>query len=184
MDNLRDRGKFARMLTMKAAVGLMVGATWYHMARPFNQSNVFAIQGALFINISNGVLGTLATTIISFPLLRNLLLREYLNGAYSLVSFYAAMIITLAMFAFFHVLVLSVPIYLLVGFPLETRRVLVFFGNGVLCSLIGNALGIAVGAASKDLVEAQNMLAPLLAPFMLFSGYGEFRRRAAAGVQY
>lgn len=41
----------------------------------------------------------------------------------------------------------------------------------VLTTLIGNALGVAVGAASKDLMEAQSMLAPLLAPLLLFSGY-------------
>lgn len=59
----------------------------------------------------------------------------------------------------------------MVGFALDPIKVGVFTLGLVFSTLIGNALGVTVGAASKDLIEAQNMLAPVLAPLMLFSGW-------------
>jgi ABC-type multidrug transport system ATPase subunit len=172
LDSVKDTNKFLRMLGIKAAVGVMVGVVWWKKADPPRQAALLSIQGALFMLVFNGVIETLALTILSFPLVRSLLLREYKNGNYSIFSFYVAVILSMTMFGILYVLVMAIPIYTMVGFPLDDPKKMAVFATGLLLNtMIGNALGVTVGASAKDLIEAQNSLAPILAPLMLFSGF-------------
>jgi len=171
LDAIKDPQKFARMLGIKAGVGILVGTVWFNKANPPRQSELFAVQGALFMLVMNGIVETLALTILSFPLVRSLLLREYKNGSYSLLSWYCAMMTSQACFSVLYVVVTAIPVWFMVGFEHDPVKLGIFMLGLVLTTLIGSALGVAVGAASKDLIESQNMLAPVLAPLMLFSGY-------------
>lgn len=65
--------------------------------------------------VMNGIIDTLALTILAFPVMRSRLLREYKNGTYAVSSFYIAMMFTMACFSFIFVSVMSVPVYLLVS---------------------------------------------------------------------
>ena len=68
-------------------------------------------------------------------------------------------------------LVLTVPIYTMVGLQLTVVKFLFFLSTVTIMTAIGAVLGVIVGATSRDLLEAQNKLAPSLAPLILFSGY-------------
>lgn len=57
------------------------------------------------------------------------------------------------------------------GLQAVPSKVIIFMTVMVLCTSIGNALGVVVGATSRDLMEAQNKLMPCMAPLTLFSGY-------------
>lgn len=170
-DSVKDPRKFARQLGVKVAVGVMVGTVWWQKANPPRQSEIFAVTGALFLLVFNGIIETLAMTILSFPLTRAILLREYKNGTYAVSSFYVAMCMSQAVQGAIAVLFMSVPVYFMVGFETSPIKLIIFASAMFVNILIGSALGISVGAASKDIMEAQNMLAPVLAPLMLFSGY-------------
>ena len=66
---------------------------------------------------------------------------------------------------------LSIPVFFMVQFQFSVERFFVFVAAMVLTGLIGNALGLLVGATSKDLMMAQNKLMPTVIPLLLFSGF-------------
>lgn len=170
-DYVYDTSKFARLLAFKLAVSLLIGGVWFQKANPARQEYLQSLLGSLFMNALNGTLDCLVITILSFPTMRAIVIREYKNGTYSVFSLYVAMMLSLAMFSILFVVASTLPSFLMVGWELTTKRVGVLFATMFLSGMIGNALGVSVGAASKDLVEAQNMIIPLLAPLVLFSGY-------------
>jgi len=63
------------------------------------------------------------------------------------------------------------PIYFMVGLESTTENFIHFSLALIGTQAIGNALGLAVGACSADIIEAQNLLVPILTPTMLFSGF-------------
>ena len=168
---IHETNEFFCLFVTLALVGVMVGVVWWKKADPPRQSELFAVEGALFLLVFNGVIDTLAMTILTFPLVRSLLLREYKNGDYSFLSFYVATMMSMGLFGALFVMCMAFPVYFMVGFEVTFQKFGVFMLAMSLTTLIGNALGVTVGATAKDLIEATNMLAPLLAPLMLFSGY-------------
>ena len=131
----------------------MVGTVWFNKANPPRQSELFAIQGALFLLVFNGIIDTLAMTILTFPLIRSLLLREYKNGSYSVLSFYIATMLSMGMFGALFVVCMAFPIYFMVGFEFTIEKFGIFLLATGITTLIGNALGVTVGAASKDIIS-------------------------------
>jgi hypothetical protein len=136
----------------------MVGTVWWKKADPPRQTELFAIQGALFMLVFNGIIDTLAMTILTFPIVRSLLLREYKNGSYSVLAWYIAMMVSMGLFGILFVICMAFPVYFMVGFEVTFEKFGVFILTMVIATTIGNALGVAVGAAAKDIMEAQTYL--------------------------
>lgn len=77
----------------------------------------------------------------------------------------------MCMFSVVYSFVMVVPIYTMVGLQQTTVKFLFFLSIVTIMTAIGAVLGVIVGATSRDLLEAQNKLAPSLAPLILFSGW-------------
>ena len=75
------------------------------------------------------------------------------------------------MFGVVYVSVMTFPVYFMVGLRHEVVKFCYFLMGMMLLTSIGNSLGLVIGAISKDLVAAQNMLMPLLVPLLMFSGF-------------
>jgi len=170
-DSLKDRNKFVRTLVMKLSVGSLVGLVWWQVGHHPKLNNIFPLEGAILVTVLNSVVDTLASTLILFPLARSLLIREFRNGSYRLSASYIAMMLSMTLLAIVYVFVMSLPLYFMVGLRKEPDRIGWFLLTLIILTMIGQSVGIIIGAISKDLVEAQNMLMPVLAPMVLFSGY-------------
>ena len=144
MDTLKDMDKFARILVMKAAVGILVGVVWFGAGEPLNE-NLLATNGALFLLVLNGVLDTVILCILTFPVQRTLLLREYKNGNYALLPWFAARVISDALFCVIFQMCLTLPVFFMVGFQLSVVRFFVFAAAMVLTGL---PVGLQIVAAA------------------------------------
>merc|ERR1712113_43655 len=101
-----------------------------------------------------------------------LLLREYKNGSYSLIPWFFAFFFSTMTFQVLYTLILSVPVYTMVGLRFdEWQAPLIFVGTLLISSGIGVSLGIAVGATSDDVRQAQQKVLPTIVPMLLFSGW-------------
>ena len=100
------------------------------------------MQGALFILTINSVVETLAQTIISFPIQRALLIREYRNGSYSLASYYLSMMFSKGFLGVIYVFAIVLPIYFMVGLQLVPEKFAYFVVIMICMTCIGNALGM------------------------------------------
>ena len=70
---------------MRFFLGAMLGLVWLNSCRPLDNPQIFVVQGVLFTIVNNAVLGTLGNTVLTFPMRRALLLREYKNGSFAIV---------------------------------------------------------------------------------------------------
>eukprot|EP00512_Aurantiochytrium_limacinum_P012641 CAMPEP_0171568526 /NCGR_PEP_ID=MMETSP0961-20121227/1814_1 /TAXON_ID=87120 /ORGANISM="Aurantiochytrium limacinum, Strain ATCCMYA-1381" /LENGTH=677 /DNA_ID=CAMNT_0012122667 /DNA_START=84 /DNA_END=2117 /DNA_ORIENTATION=- len=170
-DSIKDRNKFLRTVTLKTSVGLLVGWVWWQAGNPARLDKIFPLEGACLMLVLNSTVDTIASTIIVFPTQRSLMNREYKNGVYRLMPFYLGIISSMAVLSTVHVAVMTFPIYFMVGLQPKLVNFLTFLCIMLLMTMIGNVLGVIVGAISKDLIEAQNTLAPMLAPMIISAGY-------------
>ncbi len=171
LDNVKDMYKFLMNLVVNLLVGLMIGLVWYKASNPPKQINLESIEGAILLCVMSGSIQTLGLTLITFPIVRSILLREYRNGSYSVFAFYVAQLMSLILFSSIYVLVMVVPLYFMVGFQTVPEKMFVFVLGMFLMTILGGAIGLVVGALSKDILQASMRLAPILAPLLLFSGY-------------
>eukprot|EP01065_Artemidia_motanka_P031530 TRINITY_DN3792_c0_g1_i1.p1 TRINITY_DN3792_c0_g1~~TRINITY_DN3792_c0_g1_i1.p1 ORF type:complete len:745 (+),score=248.74 TRINITY_DN3792_c0_g1_i1:47-2281(+) len=172
----KNKQKFVAQCALKLTVGLLVGLCWFDASRPpdfgTNGSSAFTVTGSLFLCINNCLMDNIFATVIGFPTARSLLLREYKNGSYSLMPWFFALFFSTMVFQVIYTLILSVPVYTMVGLRLDgIQYPLIFVGTLLLASGIGVALGIAVGATSDDVREAQQKILPTIVPMLLFSGW-------------
>eukprot|EP00756_Hemistasia_phaeocysticola_P029706 Hpha_TRINITY_DN16247_c1_g1::TRINITY_DN16247_c1_g1_i1::g.15438::m.15438 len=175
-ETAKDKEKFVAQCFLKLTVGILVGLCWFDASRPpefGDQGNsAFTVTGALFLCVNNCLMDNIFSTVISFPIQRCLLLREYKNGSYSLVPWFFAFFTSTMVFQVLYTLILCVPVYTMVGLRFDQFQApLIFLGVLLLCSGIGVSLGIAVGATSDDVRQAQQKILPTIVPMLLFSGW-------------
>mmetsp|Transcript_32796 Transcript_32796/g.81228 ORF Transcript_32796/g.81228 Transcript_32796/m.81228 type:complete len:677 (+) Transcript_32796:126-2156(+) len=170
-DNLCDKRKFVKNCSMKIILALMVGCIWLNQGRPPTNQAIFPLTGAMFLLTNNCVMSTLFTTVMQFPIERTLIQREQRNGAYSLLAAYSAIFISNIVLQFFMSLLLTIPVYFMVGLVLTPYRFFVFLACLALLSFTGCVVGLMVGCAVNDTRDAQQVVLPTIVPLMLFSGY-------------
>jgi len=175
-ETAKDKEKFIAQCFLKLTVGLLVGLCWFNASRPpnfgDNGQSAFTTTGALFLCVNNCLMDNIFSTVIAFPIQRTLLLREYKNGSYSLVPWFFAFFFSTMLFQVLYTLILSVPVYTMVGLRFDQWQApLIFVGTLLICSGIGVSLGIAVGATSSDVRQAQQKILPTIVPMLLFSGW-------------
>jgi ABC-type multidrug transport system permease subunit len=152
-------------------VGLLSGTIWFGQGRSGSYADIFSITGALFMCVTTATLEVLLDTVLEFPLTRALLMRELSNGHYSLPAYYTARTLANVIFACFNTMLVSVPVYFMVGLSPQAHKFAIFAGCLVMLEIIGSCIGIAVGCVSRDLNDARTTLMPILAPLLIFSGY-------------
>ena len=102
---------------------------------------------------------------------RAVFFREYSNNMYSTLAFYFAKIIADFPLQIFFPALFSTIVYWMVGFVPDAKQYFIFLAINVLCSNVGNAYGMLLGAAAKDSNVALTLQPVVLIPFVIFSGY-------------
>ena len=111
------------------------------------------------------------------------MIREYKNGTYSLLAFYPALMCSMSAVSIMYALLMCIPIYTMVELQMSGEKfvsfLLIVSSKFLYCKLkltlfivmtiIGNVLGVIVGATSKDLVEAQNKVSTIIHLFVFCS---------------
>ncbi|GBG30503.1 ABC transporter G family member 23 [Hondaea fermentalgiana] len=169
-DTLRDKTKFAQNLMLKLMTGTMLGIVFVNQARETSLDSAFERTSPLFFLVISGILDTAFAAILVLPLTRPLLVREYRNGAYSVSSLFAAQICTSLFFDPLSSLAYSVAIPIVGLYP-SVDQFLKYLLVSMVMTAFGSALGLMLGSTSKDVMEAQNKLVPVLMPLLLFCGF-------------
>ncbi len=85
-DYIKDPEKFAKIIIFKTLVGIIVGIAWINQGREKSQAAIFPVSGAMFMLIFNSTIDTMFLMVMTYPPTKALLIREYNNGTYSLIS--------------------------------------------------------------------------------------------------
>lgn len=170
-DTVHDKTRLLQNIILKLIIGVICGVVFINQGRPTNNTSIFPISGSFLLLLNNSIMDTIFATVISFPLQRSVLLREYRNGSYSLASFFIAYISVSLLFQFIFTLALGLPVYFLVGLKFSVPIFAMFLGTLMLVACIGAALGLFFGIISKDVPSAQQKVIPTIIPLLLFCGY-------------
>jgi len=170
-DYVKDPEKFGKIIVFKILVGIIVGLAWINQGRENSQAAIFPVSGAMFMLIFNSTIDTMFLMVMTYPPAKALLLREYNNGTYSLVSWFFAEMFTVVTFQSLFQCCMGIPVYFMIGLAQTTPQILTFFLVLTTLGLIGASLGMILGLIAKDVSEAQQYVMPTLVPLILFSGY-------------
>merc|ERR1712032_166778 len=102
---------------------------------------------------------------------KGLLKREYYDGLYSARAYYFAYYIGFVAMQIPWTFAWVVPMYILVGLPREFSKCSLFLLVSFLIVFMSCTCGSYVGARTRDQEGNRAVLAPLLVPMILFSGY-------------
>ncbi|XP_049777456.1 ATP-binding cassette sub-family G member 1 [Schistocerca cancellata] len=108
---------------------------------------------------------------IIFPIEAKLVMKEHLNGWYSLHPYYMALqLISLPSVVFLSLVFLSI-IYAMIGLPMELNRFLLFAVMGIITSVAAEGMGIAIGSTFS--ITNGCIVGPAtIAPFLGLAIYG------------
>eukprot|EP00928_Gymnodinium_smaydae_P020603 TRINITY_DN17965_c0_g1_i2.p1 TRINITY_DN17965_c0_g1~~TRINITY_DN17965_c0_g1_i2.p1 ORF type:complete len:620 (-),score=102.45 TRINITY_DN17965_c0_g1_i2:97-1956(-) len=171
LENFKNRKKFFRGIMSRCPASVMVGFFFWRVAAYTTQSSLFPVKGVLFFAIQNPLIETFYAGASTFQSTRGLLKREYYDGLYHVAPYYFAYYIGFLAMQIPWTFAWVVPLYVLTGLPLELHRFLIFVFAIFLVILMACAAGSAVGAKTKDQEGNRAVLAPMLIPMVLFSGY-------------
>mmetsp|Transcript_16082 Transcript_16082/g.61326 ORF Transcript_16082/g.61326 Transcript_16082/m.61326 type:complete len:284 (-) Transcript_16082:716-1567(-) len=87
LDVTKDPAKFLRGIVFRCTIGFLVGTVWFGQAGDTLEATT-AVESVFFISTFNVIQDTLVNTLLTVPLLRSLILREYHNGMYCLPAWY------------------------------------------------------------------------------------------------
>jgi len=164
------REKMLTLLRLVAhiIVALMMGLLYWKIGD--DAAMMFNNAGLLFFTQLFLLFTAMMPTVLTFPLERQVLLREHANHWYSLKAYYLAKtsadIPFQILFPTFYVAI----VYLMTGQPMEVTRFLMFTSICIANSLVAQGIGLLVGAAAD--VQIAVFVAPAVTiPFLLFSGF-------------
>jgi len=169
-DTVRDKEKFFQALAMKCTIGILLGVLFVNQARKDTNASIFTRFSPLFFLVISAVFDTAFNNILTIPLTRPLIVREYKNGAYSPIALFLALASSSIIFDGLSSLgyALAIPI---VGLFDSARKFFLFLAVDLLITCFGSALGIWLGSTSRDIKEAQSRMLPIVFPLLLFGGF-------------
>mmetsp|Transcript_15250 Transcript_15250/g.53607 ORF Transcript_15250/g.53607 Transcript_15250/m.53607 type:complete len:626 (-) Transcript_15250:135-2012(-) len=171
LENFKNKKKFFRGVMSRLPASIMIGLFFWRMGAVPTQSSIFPLKGVLFVATQNPLIETFYAGATAFQLTKGLLKREYYDGLYQVVPYYLAYYLGFLAMQVPWTFVWVVPMYFLVGLPLDFGRVFVFLLTSFLIILMACAAGSVVGTRTKDADGNRAVLMPLLIPMVLFSGY-------------
>lgn len=103
--------------------------------------------------------------VLSFPLARQLHLKEYRNGYYLLCPFFFASLVSAFLTSASYLLSDVTLVFFMVGMEFTWARFLTYAGLLVLGSCIGAALGFLMGVLTSDIRRVQQVRTTKTKPF-------------------
>lgn len=171
VDNFKDKKKFFRGVMSRLPPSIMTGLFFWRIAAVASQESIYPVKGIIFIAVQNPLIETFYAGATTFQLTKGLLKREYYDGLYQVMPFYVSYYVGFLAMQIPWTICWVLPLYLLVGLPLEAARFFTFFFTSFLVILCACAAGSMVGTWTKDANGNRAVLMPLLIPMVLLSGY-------------
>jgi len=171
LENFKNRKKFFRGIMSRLPVSTLIGCFFWRMGASPTQRSVFTLKGVFFVAVQSPLIETFYAGAAATQLTRGLMKREYYDGLYSITPYYLSYYIGFLAMQLPWTLAWCVPLYLLVGLPLEAVRFGVFLLTEFILILMACSAGSYVGSWTKDADGNRAVLMPLFIPLVLFSGY-------------
>ncbi len=138
---------------------------------PTDRKTIQNRLGALFFISINFFILYFQTSLATFPVEREIFVKEYDSGLYGIVPyFFSKILIEFPLTAFFPFLFISI-VYHAVNFNSNVENFFLFALGGILIAWIGTIMGIFIGTMVTNLEVAIEIAPMIFVPFILFSGY-------------
>ncbi|XP_032786476.2 ATP-binding cassette sub-family G member 1 [Daphnia magna] len=162
-EKMQTQTRFLTHIVFGIFIGLMYQTVGNDASYPFNAGLLAFSQ--LFIIFT----GTMPT-IVTFPMERNVLVREHLNHWYSLKAYYLAKLIVDIPFQILFPAIFLAIVYLMTGQPMCMMRFSMLLLVTICMSLVAQGIGLVFGAAF-DIQTALFLSAVFAIPLLLFNGF-------------
>lgn len=165
--NVYDKSKLLGMLMRNIFVSLLIGLSFW---QPGWEGGGITLANAMFMIVTAAFMNNLMATVVTVPLERAIVQREYLNGTYSLLAWWYSRVLFCVLMAV-GVNAVTTPIaYFMLGLPAEPARFLMCYGVISLMSTIALVLAFAIGCGVRDAEAAVQSVPPPMMLFMLYAG--------------
>lgn len=153
-------------------IALLMDILYFHINGDTGTSKMDDRNGSLFFIVNTMIYANLHSTIVNFPLIREVFLKEYRAKMYGVLAFFLAKNLADLLAEIVLSLVFGLSIYFIIGYNTNTPEKPVFFIILlILTHMSGTSLGLLAGCWFKRLDIALNMGSVVALPFYYFSGY-------------
>lgn len=165
----RDPAQFRVRIVLSLVIALILGLTYWQLS--LAQSTVYDRQAAIFGCLTFLTMNTLVTTAIQFPLERAFIFREYGNGTYKLLAWYASNMLGSLLMQLLYTTAYVSLLYWMVGFRASLGHFLTFLAVASTMGSIGVILGTTLGIVLPAVHMVTAVVPPIIMPQFLFSGF-------------
>jgi ABC-type multidrug transport system permease subunit len=156
-------------LIKSAAIALVSGALWFQM--DYTEANVFDLSSYFFFTMTYWVFDSMFTALMTFPVEREVILKERSSGSYHLGAYFLAKSTSEMPTR----LVLPL-IYMTISFWMAgvSDRFDIFVYTtliSLLSVVAGEAIGLMVGASIYDMEQAMTIMTVVSLALMLLGGF-------------
>lgn len=168
LDNLRNPALARAKFFQKVVMGLFIGLLYFQT--PLTIIGIGNLNGALFYIVCELTYSTLFGILSCIPSDHPLVIREYHDGLYSVISYYLARIISYMPLFSLDGLVMLYVCYWMVGFSSSLSQVLLASLVSFLTEQSATACGVMIGSVSPSYPIAASVAGPLLTLLSLTGG--------------
>ncbi|KAI6229296.1 ABC transporter domain-containing protein [Aphelenchoides besseyi] len=169
LDNYRNPALARAKLIQKIFMGVFVGLLY--LQTPINNwTGISNVNGALFYLVSELTYSTLFGILSYLPAEYPLVVREYHDSLYHLLSYYLARTISyVPLFTLDGVIMITIA-YWMIGLTPTVYRFLIALGVGVLCEQASAGFGVMLASCAPSYAVAVSLAGPLLSILSLTGG--------------
>ncbi|KAF0989753.1 hypothetical protein HZS_3574 [Henneguya salminicola] len=157
--------RFATTIVMS----LLLGTLYYDIGN--DGANVINNLGCIFFTMIYLIFICLMPTVLTFPLEKNVFIREHLNNWYTLKAYYLAKTFSDLPYQIILPIIYCVIMYYMTGQPLNVNRMFLFMLVIIMAVMVSQSIGLLLGAVAPNTSVAV-FVAPVTGiPLLLFCGY-------------
>jgi ABC-type multidrug transport system ATPase subunit len=170
LNAVRNPPLLAIKIVQMIGSGVLVDLIFHDLGH--DSQGVQARQGVLFFLLIQFIMLGLISNSITFNMEKPLFKKEYKEGLYGVIPYYASKILSELPSQIISMIIYVLLMYFAISLNhTSAKQFFVYFGIALLCTWVGCGLGNLGGALTRNVQEA-NMLGPTFgAPFMMFGGF-------------
>ncbi|KAI8905004.1 P-loop containing nucleoside triphosphate hydrolase protein [Gorgonomyces haynaldii] len=168
LDTVRNKSTVIGILGQSIFITIIIGFIFWRLG--LDVAGVQSRTGVLFFLIINQTFGVVMPIINVFPLQREIFKRERAAGSYRPSSAYLAKVVSALPTPLIGCLLMSIPIYWMIGLQNDVGKYFTFLLIMVIQSATACCLGLAIGASVPNVTIGQILGPLILVIFLIFGG--------------